>query len=71
MLVVLGSAALGYFANRRWWLVVLIPGLVWLLVPLNTLSIFTVFTAGVVSFGVGMLIRRRVDRKRRPPEISD
>lgn len=71
MLVILGSAVLGYFANRRWWLVFVVPIAVLALSPLNILSIFTVFAGGVVGFGLGMLVRRRVDRKRQAAEISD
>jgi hypothetical protein len=71
MLLIVGSAVLGFVASRRWWLV-LIPIAIGAFFgsAVNATSGFLAPATAAAGFAAGMLARRFIDR-RRQPEISD
>jgi hypothetical protein len=72
MLTIAVSLLIGFAANRRWWLV-FIPIAVGVFIgsAVSTLGAITMTAAGVVGFGLGMLARRWIERRRARPRISD
>ncbi len=65
MLLILGSAVLGFFGSRRWWLVV-IPIAIGAFFgsAVNAASGFVAPAAAAVGFAMGMLARRLIERRR-------
>jgi len=66
VLLVLGSAIFGFFARRRWWLV-LIPIAIGAFFgsAVDAASGFVAPAAGAAGFAVGILLRRLAERRRR------
>jgi hypothetical protein len=71
VLLVLGSAIFGFFARRRWWLV-LIPIAIGAFFgsAVDAASGFVAPAAGAAGFAVGILLRRLAERRRRA-ELPD
>src|SRR6187551_3680400 len=66
VLLVLGSAIFGFFARRRWWLV-LIPIAIGAFFgsAVDAASGLVAPAAGAAGFAVGILLRRLAERRRR------